>query len=329
MNNCQQEQKALELRRKHERAWRKKNREKIREYERNYWLRKAAASERKTASEVRREYKRAWREKNRDKIREYDRNYGRMRRAAASEIMKGEKPMMNYICINNHKTALTEQQLKELGFATPKTFATASLLEILDIVRRGDARSHFNIHDTKKIEKYDLEIIGIDQDKSVYDPLAPTLTLMAKQVIGLGRMFNDTPSDLGWYDSDLRKWLNEKYIEELPADLVAATSRAMKNVYDSNGNIHDEISDRLFIPSESELFGSSIFSAYEEGPRYEAFATSEDRKRFDSDGDTVWYWTRSQHAGYSSSFVIVTASGPVSSYSATKRYAIPLCLMLS
>jgi hypothetical protein len=103
---------------------------------------------------------------------------------------------------------------------------------------------------------------------------------------------------------------------------------AQKFTHDNDGMVH-ETNDLLFVPSESELFGSAILAAYEDGQRYEAFATSKDRLRFDSDGDARWYWTRSQYSGNTTAFVDVSYGGNVTYDSASGSLGAPLCFLIS
>ncbi|NCB06500.1 MAG: hypothetical protein EOM69_13385 [Clostridia bacterium] len=84
--------------------------------------------------------------------------------------------------------------------------------------------------------------------------------------------------------------------------------------------------DRIFLPSESELFGSAIWSDYMDEERYEAFDCCNDRVRHDKDGDRIWYWTRSSHGGSSTLFAYVYYYGlPYRTSAALAALSAPLC----
>ena len=51
--------------------------------------------------------------------------------------------MESYLCINGKKTELTPEQLKALGIAPQRTLA-----EISEIIKSGQARDYFKLHDT-------------------------------------------------------------------------------------------------------------------------------------------------------------------------------------
>ncbi|MFR3410766.1 MAG: hypothetical protein ACLTXW_15235 [Christensenellales bacterium] len=85
----------------------------------------------------------------------------------------------------------------------------------------------------------------------------------------------------------------------------------------------------LFLPTESELFGSAIYSPAECGVRYPAFSTSESRVRVDEDGDTRWYWTSSAYSGNATLFVGVSDSGYSHGAGASAALRAPICFQIS
>lgn len=237
--------------------------------------------------------------------------------------------MDNYICINGNKTELTPEQLEELGLSQPDalTFADCDLADIPNILRNGNAREHFKVHDVKRVGDLDLEIIGFNHDVDDLFPDRATMTVMARQTVGT-RNFNDGECKRGWIDSDLRVWLNTDFMKTLPDELIRIIRPARIYTHDASGIIHTT-HDRAFIPSESELFGSAIYSGHEDGKRYEAFANREYRKRFDDDGDAGCYWTRSAYAGTAAYICYVYYSGNPSTNTAVSGYGAPVCFLLS
>lgn len=227
--------------------------------------------------------------------------------------------MTNYICINGNKTTLTDEQVKNLGFSFGK-----SITEISQIVRSGKARDHFKLHDILSLGEHEMEIIGFDHDKDISGKAAHTITLMAKTLLD-NRHMNGGACERGWIDTELRKWLNSSFLDQMPDELVQHICTVEKITHNYKGEAF-KTSDSLFCPSESELFGSAIYADCEDGTRYEAFATSEDRQRFDTDGDADWYWTRSARGGNPGNFARVDSGGNASSYAASNTgIRPPLC----
>ncbi len=227
--------------------------------------------------------------------------------------------MKNYICINGNKTELTDEQVRTLGFPV----GGYSIAELSEIVRSGKARECLSIHDTVNFGGYELEVIGIDHDKAVDDDTLPTITLMAKTLLPARRMHGGA-NERGWIDSELRAYLQNDFINQLPPELVEHIQAVNKLTHTYNGEPIMTV-DTLFIPSESELFGSAIWAAREDGARYEAFATSSDRLRLDGDGDSDWYWTRSPRGGRSTYCAYVSGGGRATSAWAGNGTRAPLC----
>lgn len=231
--------------------------------------------------------------------------------------------MKNYLCINGKKTELTEEQLKELGFITE----LSPLAKLQSAVRAWNAQEHYKVNDVIEDFGYSFEIIGFNHDKNADDMNRPTVTLMAKELLPEHRM-NPGKCERGWIDSELRKWLNEEYINTLPSELVELIQPTWRRSLDSCGRFYDTV-DNLFIPTESELFGSAIYSPDMCGERYKAFETSKDRQRIGDGGKPDWYWTSSAYAGNSTNFVIVSSNGLVHLNHASAASRAPFCFQIS
>ena len=228
--------------------------------------------------------------------------------------------MENYICINGKKTVLTAEQVKELGFPI-----TSPLADLVCDVRAGKQP----YLPGKVLEDFGMKfkIIGYNHDADVANPSAPTVTLMCLNITPERRMHGGSCPG-GWEDSEFRKWLNRDFFKTLPAELQKMIRPAIRKSNDSSGVIHTT-DDKLFLPTESELFGSAIYSACECGERYPAFATSKDRVVVDEDGDARCYFTSSALAGASTPFVSVAGSGPVHYINASNAARAPFCFQLS
>lgn len=234
--------------------------------------------------------------------------------------------MENYICIGNRKTALTDEQLKELGFPLPKAAGDYTLDEFIALLREGRAREVFKPRDVIKCHDYELELLDFDCEQLAENTARPHVTVMTKSIVGKRRM-NDGACR-GWVDTELRHWLNGEFFAQLPSELKAAIAPVTKLTYSSNGEELRTV-DAVFLPSESELYGSAIYSAFEEGKRYAAFENSDARVRYDEDGDGCWYWSRSSAAGSAANFASVYNYGFPNSYGASNAGGVPACFTLA
>lgn len=228
----------------------------------------------------------------------------------------------SYIYFNNRKIPLTEEQIKML-----KLPASRNPKEITEIVKSGKAKEHFKVHDIIELDGMEFEVIGFDHDKKHNDSSRPTMTLMAKKIAG-EHCFHNGKCPNGWVDSDIRKWLNKDVYNKLSPELRSCIVPIERTSYATDGTMIKTI-DNLFVPSESEVFGSAICSAQMEGERYEAFDTAEHRVRYDEDGSRRNWWVQSSYAGSASRFCIVISSGYPSNASASNAWiGAPLCFCL-
>ncbi len=117
-------------------------------------------------------------------------------------------------------------------------------------------------------------------------------------------------------------------LESLPDALRELIQPTIRESVDCKGRKHTS-TDMLFLPTESELFGSAIFSSAECGVRYPVFSTSKSRVRVDEDGGTRWYWTSSAYSGIATCFVLVSGSGCTGSYDASNALRAPICFQIS
>jgi len=238
--------------------------------------------------------------------------------------------MESYISIKGNKTVLTDQQLQELGIYTGIDFSGVDEAEreeierLSKIVRSGKAQRKLFANDIIKILGKEYKVIGFDHDKIIGNSERNTITLVRYVLLPPRSM-----SGSNWRDSGLRKYLNEEYIKELPDALVEHIHPVRKITHTHDGE-KIETEDRLFIPSESELFGSAIYSDYEDGKRYEAFSTSENRQLKGEDGDYWYYWTRSNSCGVYTHFAHVNSGGTANSLNASNAtIRVPLCFCFS
>lgn len=228
--------------------------------------------------------------------------------------------MENYICINGKKTVLTDEQIKELDFPV-----NSPLNDLIEAVRKG--LKPYQPGEVLEDFGMKFKVLDYNHDKAADKPDAPTVTLMCLTLAPEHRMHGGA-CPKGWAGSELREWLNGDFFKTLSAglqELICSTSRVSN---DSKGGYH-RTEDKLFLPTESELFGSAIWSACECGERYAAFHCSDDRVVKDEDGDGRWYFTSSAYAGASTNFVFVYGGGRVSSSSASGAPRAPFCFQLS
>ena len=112
----------------------------------------------------------------------------------------------------------------------------------------------------------------------------------------------------GWTCSKLRRWLNEEFFDLLPDWLQKKIVPVVKKTSE-DGKIVETV-DKIFIPSEIEVFGKTKYSEKGEGKQYEFFKDWHNRiKGLEEDKCSTFYWLRSPYSGNSNRFCVVASFG--------------------
>lgn len=233
--------------------------------------------------------------------------------------------MSAYLEINGKRVELTKKQLKELGIPN-STKEMSPMTGLIEDLRDNGCRAY---EAGEVFEDFGMKfkIIGFNHDKGEDGKDQNTGTLMILDPVPKHRM-NLGACPRGWIDSELRKWANGEYFDSLPAELKSLIVPTVRETNAHDGKKYSTV-DRLFLPTESELFGSAILSACMCGERYEAFSTSKDRILLNDDGSPCCYWTSSALAGNTTNFVNVNYSGNMSNDSASTDLRAPLCFRIA
>lgn len=225
----------------------------------------------------------------------------------------------NYLCINGKKTELTDEQMRQLGI-TPVEPVESEIAKMSRISKAGEAKNHYKVHDTIVVDDITFEIVGIGHDIDTYTGYRNTITLRQVDHIKKSRINPGSCPD-GFAASELDKSLMESPQSWIPESILPYVRNVVKQYVMYNGDIK-VMYRKLWLFSESEMFGSAIYSPAETGGRYAAFATSKDRIVNDEDGSACYVWLRSARANSSSSFCMVTTSGSADRDIADHSYGV-------
>ena len=228
----------------------------------------------------------------------------------------------NYLCINGKKTELTDEQMRQLGI-TP---VESEIAKMSRISKAGEAENYYNVHDTIVVDGITFEIVGIGHDIDAYTGYRNTITLRQVDHIKKSRI-NPSSCPDGFAASELDKSLMESPQSWIPESILPYVRNVVKQYVTYDGSIK-VMYRKLWVFSESEMFGSAIYSPAETGGRYAAFATSKDRIVNDEDGSACAAWLRSAYVNNSFAFCVVGMSG--SAYpdfaNASRGVALGFCI---
>jgi len=224
----------------------------------------------------------------------------------------------NYLCINGKKTELTDEQMRQLGI-TP---VESEIARMSRISKAGEAADYYNVHDTITIDGIKFEIVGIGHDIDALTGQYNTITLRQVDHLKKSRI-DPCPCPEGFAASELDISLIKSPQNWIPESILPYVRHVAKKYVMHNSRI--KVMDRkLWLFSESEMFGSAIYSLAEDGKRYEAFATSENRVAYDGNGSAFSVWLRSAYANHSNYFCVSSAIGSATAVNAGCSFGVEL-----
>lgn len=135
-----------------------------------------------------------------------------------------------------------------------------------------------------------------------------------------GYMSSRQSNEGGWDACSRRGWCNNIYFNALPTawrSMVKTVNK--KTSVGNNSSTIETVQDKIFLPSEIEIFGSTIYSFAGEGAQYQYYKNAKANRykdpRWTSTYVSSMYFTRSPNNN-TTSYCIVNASG-----NANTRYA--------
>ena len=148
-----------------------------------------------------------------------------------------------------------------------------------------------------------------------------------------GYMNSSNTNSGGWGDCARRKWCNEVYLNAMPEILRNAVKEVkIKTSAGNQSTTIVETNDKIFLPSEVEIFGSIKYSVAGEGEQYACYknATANRYKlpKWSSSNASNVYWERSPYSGSSTIFCYVNADGIASITFASSANGVAPCLCI-
>lgn len=204
------------------------------------------------------------------------------------------------------KISIEEEQTRQLDI-TP---VESEIARMSRISKAGEAKDYYKVHDTIVIGGIKFEIVGIGHDIDALTGRNNTITLRQVNHLKKSRL-NHGPCPDGYAASELDQSLIESPQSWIPDSILPYVREVSKAYVTCDGSIK-VMYRKLWVFSESEMFGSAIYSPAEDGKRYEAFATRKDRVAYDKNGSACRVWLRSASVDSSISFCMVNASGSAS-----------------
>ena len=184
----------------------------------------------------------------------------------------------------------------------------------------GIASRIWNVGDTKNITvngvSYPVQIIGFNHDTKT-DGGTAGITFQLVDCLNTTYQMNSSNNNAGgWKSSAMRSRMSE-FLGQLDEDLQSVIKPVNKLVsIGNNTSTIETVSDKLFLLSEVEIFGSTPYSFAGEGSQY-AYYKAGNSKVKKVNGSADYWWERSPEAHHTASFCSVNSNGNASAANAS------------
>ena len=196
--------------------------------------------------------------------------------------------------------------------------------ENIDMVSKlGMAKQFWSVGDTKTISvngtNYEFQIIGFNHDDKTAGGKAGITFQMVDCLSTTYNMNSSNTNNGGWKNSAMRSRMST-FLSQLPSDLQSVIKAVNKLVsVGNNTSTIETVSDKLFLLSEVEIFGSTTYSFAGEGSQY-AWYKAGNTKVKKVNGTADYWWERSPYSGNPKSFCSVSSDGNAHASNASGSY---------
>lgn len=209
----------------------------------------------------------------------------------------------------------------ELALSTDLETFTWDAIE--SISESGNAASIWSVGDKKTINidgtDYQFQIIGFNHDTKTEGGKAGITFQMVDCMNATARMNSSNTNKGGWTNCEMRTSTLKNIFSKLPADLQNVIKAVNKLTSAGNNSATiNTTSDKLFLLSEVEIFGSTDYSKSGEGSQYAYYRAGNSKVKKVKGSAKLW-WERSPD-DTTTNFCIVTSNGTASN----NNSAVPL-----
>lgn len=190
----------------------------------------------------------------------------------------------------------------------------------------GMAQQFFKVGDTKTVNiggvNYQVQIIGFNHDNLTSGGKAG-ITFQMVDCLNTTTQMNSSNTNVGGWNSSAMRSRMSTYLSQLPSALQSVIKSVNKKSGTGNGSSSgtQTTSDKLFLLSEIEIFGTTTYSVSGEGNQYEWYKAGNSRIK-KVNGSADYWWERSPHSGNTSNFCYVNSNGNANYYYASNSFGV-------
>ena len=197
---------------------------------------------------------------------------------------------------------------------------------INSISESGIASSIWSVGDKKTVAidgvNYQAQIIDFDHDTKTSGGKAGITFQLVDCLNNTYQMNSSDDNRVGWINCTMRTSTMATFLTKLPSALknvIKAVNKLTSAGYSSD--TINTTSDKLFLLSEVEIFGSATYSKPGEGSQYAYYKAGNSRVKNVNSSASVW-WGRSPYSDYYTSFCGVYTDGSSADFGASSQRGV-------
>lgn len=225
----------------------------------------------------------------------------------------------NYTAPTSKTCAVTVSFLKD-------NFADNDWSAIIAACHSGSVPSTWVVGNSKTMTingtSYQIDIIGKSHDTYAAGGTAPLTFQLHDCYADTKAMNSSNTNSGGWKNSEMRTTHLPAILALMPTEVQNGIREVSKkaSVGGASSTI-ETVSDKLFLLSEVEIFGSTSYSAAGEGTQYDYYKAGNSKVKKRSGSAASW-WERSPYASSSTRFCLVISNGNAYYYAASYAYGV-------
>ena len=193
-------------------------------------------------------------------------------------------------------------------------FGNNSWADIIKACQEKQVPNTWNVGDSCNMiinnTTYAIDIIGKNHDDYADGSGKAPLTFQLHDCYGKTKNMNSSNTNSGgWKNSAMRTTHLPSILALMPTEVQNGIREVSKKASVGGGSSTIEtVSDKLFLLSEVEIFGSTSFSAAGEGTQYDYYKAGNSKAKYRNGSGAAW-WERSPDASGSTGFCVVDIDG--------------------
>ena len=205
-------------------------------------------------------------------------------------------------------------------------FADNTWEQIIAACQRGTVPETWAVGNQKTMTingiSYQIDIIGKNHDTYTAGGKAPLTFQLHDCYADKKQMNSSNTNSGGWKNSAMRTTHLPAILALMPTEVQNGIREVSKKASVGHASSTIEtVSDKLFLLSEVEIFGSTTFSVAGEGTQYDYYKAGNSKVKNRNGSSTDW-WERSPRTSVSTYFCLVARNGGAGAGAASNAYGV-------